>query len=546
MSEVQIQSIDQLGLVMGMIRELEIMDQIDTMLPSKSEDKKVSCATGVAAMILIGLGYANKQLYLTPRFFEKKATEHLLGEGITPEILNRDTLGRTLDALYEYGVSECYETLAHHAMRCLGLMPSLVHLDSTSFHVDGRYNSKETPEPGVIQITPGYSRDHHPHLNQVVLNLIVEHQAGIPLMMKAANGNQIDSEAFASIVDAHIDSLKAATDTSLTLIADAALFTGKGLHAIKEKGIGFISRVPRRIKEASVLESLPLSLEPLDETYGFSLHPITYGGIPQQWVLYESTEGKRRASLTTNATLLKESLSLVKTVQKLTKTLFYCEEDAKVALEAFQKSQSVIELHHPTLIQIPSYSGKGRPSPQSTPSHYRYQWELSFTMSLDQRKALSEHEGRFILATNDMSLSPQALLMHYKAQERVERGFRFLKSPEFLSDALFLKKPERIEAMLMIMTLCLMVYAALEYKIRKELVLQNKTFPNQLGKPIQNPTARWILENFHEIQLLCVPTLSQTLIVNLLDRNRIILDLLGSHYWRYYTVQNKMQNWGAQ
>lgn len=98
-------------------------------------------------------------------------------------------------------------------------------------------------------------------------------------------------------------------------------------------------------------------------------------------------------------------------------------------------------------------------------------------MSLDQRKALSEHEGRFILATNDMSLSPQALLMHYKAQQRVERGFRFLKSPEFLSDALFLKKPERIEAMLMIMTLCLMVYAALEYKIRKELVIQNKTFP---------------------------------------------------------------------
>ena len=81
---------------MGMIREFEIMDQIDTMLSSKSEDKKVSCATGVAAMILNGLVYGNKQLYLTPRFFEKKATELLLREGITLEILNRDTLGCTL------------------------------------------------------------------------------------------------------------------------------------------------------------------------------------------------------------------------------------------------------------------------------------------------------------------------------------------------------------------------------------------------------------------------------------------------------------------
>ena len=53
---------------MGMIREFEIMDQIDTMLSSKSEDKKVSCATGVAATTLNGLVYANKQLYLTPSF----------------------------------------------------------------------------------------------------------------------------------------------------------------------------------------------------------------------------------------------------------------------------------------------------------------------------------------------------------------------------------------------------------------------------------------------------------------------------------------------
>ncbi|WP_223946184.1 hypothetical protein, partial [Aeromonas caviae] len=36
-----------------------------------------------------------------------------------------------------------------------------------------------------------------------------------------------------------------------------------------------------------------------------------------------------------------------------------------------------------------------------------------------------------------------------KAQQNVERGFRFLKSPEFLTSSLYLKKPERIEALLM-------------------------------------------------------------------------------------------------
>lgn len=51
----------------------------------------------------------------------------------------------------------------------------------------------------------------------------------------------------------------------------------------------------------------------------------------------------------------------------------------------------------------------------------------------------------------------QNALDTYKSQQSVEREFRFLKSPNFLVSSFFLKKPERIEALLMVMTLCLMV-----------------------------------------------------------------------------------------
>ena len=47
----------------------------------------------------------------------------------------------------------------------------------------------------------------------------------------------------------------------------------------------------------------------------------------------------------------------------------------------------------------------------------------------------------------------------------MERGFRFLKSLDFLTSSFFLKKPERIEALLMVMTTCLMIYASVEYQI---------------------------------------------------------------------------------
>ncbi len=67
----------------------------------------------------------------------------------------------------------------------------------------------------------------------------------------------------------------------------------------------------------------------------------------------------------------------------------------------------------------------------------------------------------------------EKMLSFYKSQQSVERGFRFLKSPDFLISSLYLKKPERIEALLMVMTCCLMIYAALEYKIRQELEAQD-------------------------------------------------------------------------
>ena len=57
------ESLDHYGLIMGMIRELEIMEVIDEVIPSQSESKIVSHGMAVAAMILNALGYANKQLY---------------------------------------------------------------------------------------------------------------------------------------------------------------------------------------------------------------------------------------------------------------------------------------------------------------------------------------------------------------------------------------------------------------------------------------------------------------------------------------------------
>ncbi len=46
------------------------------------------------------------------RFFEGLATEHLLGQGILPEHLNEHKIGRVMDKLYEFGLSELFLLIA--------------------------------------------------------------------------------------------------------------------------------------------------------------------------------------------------------------------------------------------------------------------------------------------------------------------------------------------------------------------------------------------------------------------------------------------------
>ena len=95
--------------------------------------------------------------------------------------------------------------------------------------------------------------------------------------------------------------------------------------------------------------------------------------------------------------------------------------------------------------------------------------------------------------------------MAIRARPGRNAAFRVLKAPRFLASSLSLKKPERIMALLRVMTVCLLVYAALEYRIRQALKDHDATFPNQTGQPVQNPTARWVFQYFVGIHVLLIP-----------------------------------------
>lgn len=192
-NEIQVQNLDHLGLVAGIIDEIGLVEQINQLV-GQHECERVSPGHVVKAMILNGLGFVSAPLYLFSKFFEGKATEHLIGEGVKQEYLNDDRLGRVMDKLYLTGLSQLFTLVALGAAKKFGVKTNSAHLDSTSFHVHGKYENnlpslsfitgefnpdnpkredvEETFALNPIEITHGYSRDHRPDLKQFILDLI--------------------------------------------------------------------------------------------------------------------------------------------------------------------------------------------------------------------------------------------------------------------------------------------------------------------------------------------------------------------------------------
>jgi hypothetical protein len=111
------------------------------------------------------------------------------------------------------------------------------------------------------------------------------------------------------------------------------------------------------------------------------------------------------------------------------------------------------------------------------------------------------------------------MLGRYKDQTRtVERGFRFLKDPLFFTGSTFLKRPERVMALGMVMALALLVYALGEWALRRGLAETGSSLPDGKGRPTQRPTLRWVFQLFLWVRL--VELEGRPLVLNLAPPSR--------------------------
>lgn len=544
--EIEIQNIDHLGIVAGIIDSIGIVEIINELI-GVEKDEKVNAGQVVKAMIINGLGFVSKPLYMFPEYFETIACEHLIGTGVKPEYLNDDKLGRVMDKLFIKGLDTIFFIIAVKAAKKFGVSLSTSHLDSSSMHVHGQYNAslpevifesqkignnQELEEiavksPKEITITYGYSRDHRPDLKQFIIEMICSGDGDIPIFLKLASGNQADSSCFGQIAVEYQKQL----EVNSLIVADSALYTESNLKMMSD--LQWLCRVPLSIKTAkSLISTIPES-EFIDSTIpGYKLVSKTenYAGIEQRWLVVQSQERRESDLRKLTQKITKAESKVVLDLKKLSQERFACEADA---IKALSKLSTQFKYHQINESKVtPAKSNK-------KDSLNEISYQISATVCQDESKINTEllSAGRFIIATNvldSQELSDDSMLREYKAQQSCERGFGFLKDPLFFADSIFLKSPERIESMGMIMGLCLLVYTLAQRQIRNALKESKSTIKNQLGKATNSPTLRWIFQCFHCIHLI---TLNQEEHISNWNKDRdFILRLLPDDCLRYYQL----------
>jgi len=544
---IKTKNLDHLGIVSAVCEEIGLVKLIDD-LTGSDEQRKVSVGTATKAMVLNGLGFANRTLYLTPDFFSDKAVDVLLGTDILATDLNSHSLGTALDALYHNGISDLFYKVSLKAIRTYGIQIKSRHLDGTSFMVHGDKYREGGEKIGQIELKRGYNKQKRHDLRQFVFEMISANVEGIPLFIKAVSGNKTDKTEFPEVLEAYKEQMQTAQEQlSGPVVADSALYSQGTLKRIA--AISWISRVPETIKEAKVLlkKFEERQWQSFDNEEGYKYEEVSsdYGGIEQRWLIIWSKSAAQRSEKTVNKWVIKEKIVLHKGLNKLIKTEYETEELVVQSVQSwYEKGLKKSEKRYHSLGEIKIeqilYYGRGRRKADAVPKKIKYRLQsVDLQEDTDAIELVKAEKSQFILATNELdsnSLGVDEWLHLYKnEQQKVERGFRFLKDPMFLLDHVFLELPRRIMALSMVMALCLLIYTLAQYKIRKALKEENKTIPNQLKKPIQNPTMKWIFQLLSGIHVMYVDGLKKY-VLNLDEVKIRILKLMGATTQSYYTV----------
>jgi transposase len=262
-------------------------------------------------------------------------------------------------------------------------------------------------------------------------------------------------------------------------------------------------------EEVGVLAQTPPTKRRPGTFYKVAERSVTlYGQVYRAVVVHSSSQDQRRQQALARE-LQASAATLEAAVREAGQPEYFCQADAEAAATKLRALQSAYHQVEVVVEERPKY-GPGRPS-QKQPRvvkalRYGLRGTLQERSEIIARK--TQEAGCFVLLTNvptqgEMAHSAGEVLWAYKEQHGVEQNFAFLKDPVIVN-SLFLKKPERIEALGLVLLLALLLWRLVERTLRVHVETTGKPLTGWDKQATQKPTAFMMMTKFAGVMVLKV------------------------------------------
>jgi len=433
--------------------------------------------------------------------------------------VNESNVGEAFDRISETDYDKLYETIALSAMRQYNMPIMRMHGDTTTVSFYGEYNIEkleltDAEKEALLHIEKGYNKDGRRECKQIVVGQITN-EYGVPVVSKALNGSTSDIDWNREAIR-YIGGLAAAGFEKGVFIADCKLVTEEHISAMNnpEKRISFVSRCPANFEKK--LESRTIAkaygngkwdeIGPISEAKDSTRYKVAsfmeeVCGSSMRLLVLESDTLRKKAE----QAIKQKRAGLATAVKNLERTQWMCLADAQAERERFlaMKQAALFDCDITIEKRVAEKWPRGRRRADAVPTvtetfHLHVQ---SITNSEQACREFLQRESCFVLISNVTDgMSDEELVRTYKGQQVVENSFRMLKGPQ-LASVIYLKNPERIKVLNMLLTFSLLLRALIQYRLREGLKAFEEAHPNEKipagwgGRPLKAPTFKLFYEH---------------------------------------------------
>jgi len=458
-------------LLYTVLTELKVEETINRYSPTQS---KLSHGTVTLVLVLNRL-HAPRALWRVADWLGQTVLVQVLK--VDASKFKKDRLARTLDAIAPQ-TQEIWQAVVSRAIERYNIDLSVIYYDLTAFIMHGEYQGSELVKYGFAHNTPSNKQKVKTGLNAAA-------DGNIPLDYLGLAGEKADKATveenmrrLAALLKKHGRPLH-----EVLVVGDRAMLDDRLALLYDEKGLRYLAGLAAQKKVHRQLIELTTEAElyryPLEEQRG------RYGHWGRPVSIFFKHEKQERFH--PGLVILSGPMRFARYRSRA--------QQFRALWQLFQEIQAKADAgqaHYRTPQQVQARAETQCRNSKvgrfvSVEAKQEGEWiVLSWQVKIKQLRETMQQDGRYVIATNDPTLSPTRMFELYRAKDGVEKDFRICKSQLQVSP-LYLHKDERIQSMLLLNMLALLAYTILERQAR------------QSGLPL---TTRRIIEQLDSLSVI--------------------------------------------